>query len=90
MKQRLRLLIVESSSADRAELLHALDMQGYQVLRTDVDSMVGLRTALDALPGKTAGWWKSYAFSDGFHPTPYGHQLLAASVSRALARAGWL
>jgi len=46
--------------------------------------------ALDALPGKTAGWWKNYAFADGFHPTPYGHQLLAASVSRALARAGWL
>lgn len=46
--------------------------------------------ALDALPGKPAGWWKSYAFADGFHPTPYAHQLLAASVSRALARAGWL
>ena len=30
------------------------------------------------------------AFSDGFHPTPYGHRLLAASISRALARAGWL
>lgn len=45
---------------------------------------------LDATPGRTAGWWKSYAFADGFHPTPYGHQLLAASVSRALARAGWL
>jgi phospholipase/lecithinase/hemolysin len=49
-----------------------------------------LSTELDNLPGKTAGWWKSYAFADGFHPTPYGHQLLAASVSRALARAGWL
>ena len=47
-------------------------------------------TELDALPGKTPGWWKNYAFSDGFHPTPYGHSLLAASVSRALARAGWL
>lgn len=46
--------------------------------------------ALDATAGKTSGWWKSYAFSDGFHPTPYSHQLLAASVSRALARAGWL
>lgn len=46
--------------------------------------------ALDSLPGKTPGWWKSYAFSDGFHPTPLGHSLLAASVSRALARAGWL
>lgn len=47
-------------------------------------------SALDALPGRTPGWWKSYAFSDGFHPTPLGHNLLAASVSRALARAGWL
>lgn len=49
-----------------------------------------LSTELDAMAGKTAGWWKKYAFSDGFHPTPYGHSLLAASVSRALARAGWL
>ncbi|MBP8148760.1 MAG: SGNH/GDSL hydrolase family protein [Limnohabitans sp.] len=49
-----------------------------------------LSTELDAVPDKTAGWWKNYAFSDGFHPTPYGHSLLAASVSRALARAGWL
>ena len=51
-----------------------------------------LSTTLDASPpaGKTAGWWKRYAFSDGFHPTPYAHGLLAASVSRTLARAGWL
>lgn len=49
-----------------------------------------LSTELDAVSGKTAGWWKNYAFADGFHPTPYGHSLLAASVSRALARAGWL
>ncbi|MGV0985610.1 MAG: SGNH/GDSL hydrolase family protein [Limnohabitans sp.] len=49
-----------------------------------------LSTELDAISGKTAGWWKTYAFADGFHPTPYGHSLLAASVSRALARAGWL
>ncbi|PUE28880.1 SGNH/GDSL hydrolase family protein [Limnohabitans sp. Jir72] len=47
-------------------------------------------SALDGTTGKTPGWWKKYAFSDGFHPTPYGHSLLAASVSRALARAGWL
>ena len=45
--------------------------------------------ALDQLGGPTASW-RTYAFSDGFHPTPYGHQLLAASVNRALARAGWL
>jgi len=48
--------------------------------------------ALDAAPptGLAAGWWQSWAFSDGFHPTPFGHRLLAASVSRAIARAGWL
>lgn len=48
--------------------------------------------ALDAAApaGASAGWWQNFTFSDGFHPTPYGHRLLAASVSRALARAGWL
>lgn len=46
--------------------------------------------ALNAQAGKSAGWWNSYAFSDGFHPTPYGHHLLSASVARSLARAGWL
>ena len=34
--------------------------------------------------------WRSYAFSDGFHPTPFGHQLLAQLVSRSLAQKGWL
>lgn len=49
--------------------------------------------ALNAAPpaGVTgSNWFNTYAFSDSFHPTPYGHQLLAASVNRALARAGWL
>lgn len=42
--------------------------------------------------GATGGadWWKTYAFSDGFHPTPYGHQLLAQLISRTLSQAGWL
>ena len=42
--------------------------------------------------GATGGadWWKTYAFSDSFHPTPYGHQLLAQLIARSLARAGWL
>ena len=66
---------------------------------TGVDLVTGLptynfstctSTALDATTGKTAGWWKTYAFSDGFHPTPMAHGLLASSVARALARAGWL
>lgn len=37
-----------------------------------------------------ADWWKTYAFSDSFHPTPYGHQLLAQLISRSLSQAGWL
>jgi phospholipase/lecithinase/hemolysin len=38
--------------------------------------------------GAAPGWWKSWAFSDGFHPTPHGHRLLADSVNRALAARG--
>jgi phospholipase/lecithinase/hemolysin len=37
-----------------------------------------------------AAWWQTYAFSDGFHPTPYLHQLTAQLISRSLAAAGWL
>lgn len=37
-----------------------------------------------------ANWWKTYAFSDGFHPTPYGYQLIGQLVARSLAQAGWL
>lgn len=52
-------------------------------------------TALSAATppaGATGGanWWKTYAFSDGFHPSPYGHQLVAQLISRSLAQAGWL
>ncbi|WP_428503519.1 SGNH/GDSL hydrolase family protein [Roseateles sp.] len=50
-------------------------------------------TALSAsIPvGATGGanWWKTYAFSDGFHPTPYGHQLIAELIGRSLAAKGW-
>ena len=35
-------------------------------------------------------WWKTYAFADNFHPTPYGHQLISQLVSITLARAGWI
>jgi phospholipase/lecithinase/hemolysin len=37
-----------------------------------------------------SGWWQTYAFSDGFHPTPYGHRLIAQLISRSLASAGWI
>lgn len=50
--------------------------------------------ALAANPpaGATGGanWYKTWAFSDGFHPTPYAHQQIAQLISLALARAGWL
>jgi phospholipase/lecithinase/hemolysin len=37
-----------------------------------------------------ANWWQTYAFSDGFHPTPLGYQLLSQLVAKSLATAGWL
>lgn len=42
--------------------------------------------------GATGGtnWWKTYAFSDGFHPTPYGYQLMSNLVTSSLASVGWL
>lgn len=46
--------------------------------------------ALDATAGRTAGWWKTWLFSDSFHPTPYGHQLMGDSVIRAIRAAGWI
>lgn len=38
----------------------------------------------------TSTWWQRYLFADGFHPTPYGHQLLAQLVAKRLTEAGWL
>lgn len=46
--------------------------------------------ALDATPGKSPGWWKTYMFSDGFHPTPKAHELMADTVTSAIRKAGWL
>jgi phospholipase/lecithinase/hemolysin len=36
-----------------------------------------------------AGWWRTYLFSDGFHPTPYGHSLAAAQIRSALFNNSW-
>jgi outer membrane lipase/esterase len=50
-------------------------------------------TALSAAPpaGQSGTeWWKKYMFSDDIHPTPYGHEVAAAAISRVLAIAGWL
>jgi outer membrane lipase/esterase len=37
-----------------------------------------------------ANWWKTYAFSDGFHPTIYGYQLIGQLVAKSLATKGWI
>ncbi len=42
-------------------------------------------TAAAAKPG-----WQTALFADGFHPTPYGHQLASQLISRTLAQKGWL
>ncbi len=49
-------------------------------------------TATPPPAGATGGanWWKTYAFSDGFHPTIYGYQLLGQLVAKELAVKGWL
>ena len=36
-----------------------------------------------------SGWWQRYLFADGFHPTPYGHQLFADQVLDVLDDADW-
>ncbi|MFY8117475.1 MAG: SGNH/GDSL hydrolase family protein [Roseateles sp.] len=50
--------------------------------------------ALSATPpaGVSGGadWWKTYLFSDGFHPTPLGHQQIASAITTALKAKGWL
>jgi phospholipase/lecithinase/hemolysin len=33
---------------------------------------------------------EDYAFSDSFHPTPYGHQLTQQLIAKSLATKGWL
>ncbi len=53
-------------------------------------SIQGALSASIPVGETSASWWKSYAFSDSFHPTPYGHQQMGQLASRALARAGWL
>jgi len=49
-------------------------------------------SAMTPPAGATGGsnWWQTYAFSDGFHPTPLGYQLMSQLVAKSLAAAGWL
>lgn len=36
-----------------------------------------------------AAWWRTYLFSDGFHPTPYAHALTASQIRTALFNRSW-
>jgi phospholipase/lecithinase/hemolysin len=36
-----------------------------------------------------AGWWRTYLFSDGFHPTPYVHSMTANQIRSALFNRSW-
>ncbi len=47
-------------------------------------------SALSALQPSNPNWWKNYAYADHFHPTPFGHELLAANITRALKAARWI
>ena len=49
-------------------------------------------SAMTPPPGATGGtnWWQTYAFSDGFHPSPLSYQLLSQLVAKSLSTAGWL
>ena len=43
-------------------------------------------------PAGVAGgssWWTKYLYSDSFHPTPYGHELLAEQVRTAVRNKRW-
>jgi phospholipase/lecithinase/hemolysin len=48
-------------------------------------------TALNAAPptGLAANWWQTWLFSDGFHPTPRGHQLFADAIVKVMDAKGW-
>jgi phospholipase/lecithinase/hemolysin len=45
---------------------------------------------LNRTTSQPVGWWRNHLFSDGFHPTPYGHELLANTIERSLRAKGWI
>ena len=57
---------------------------------TDTDCTNTYKSAHPPAGVTDPNWWTRYAFADGFHPTPYGYQLLAQLVNIALAGKGWL
>ena len=49
-----------------------------------------LKTCLSTALDTSNPTWKTHAFADDFHPTPYGHQFLAQLITIELAKKGWL
>jgi outer membrane lipase/esterase len=47
---------------------------------------------LNAAPpsGLAGNWWQTWLFSDGFHPTPKGHQLMADEIVKVMTAKGWI
>lgn len=57
----------------------------------DIYNCAASQLATNAPAGATgADWWKSYMFSNAFHPTPYGHEQMSAIMKEALQKKGWL
>lgn len=57
------------------------------VVTCTADFLTGLTPPAGATGG--ANWWKTYYFSDNFHPGIRGYQLLAEDVLARLAAVGW-
>ncbi len=66
---------------DPGAILPDYDIEKCTVAWLDANAPAGTAPA--------AGWWKTYAFADGFHPTPRGHELMAQAVVEAVAAKGW-
>jgi phospholipase/lecithinase/hemolysin len=60
-------------------------------LRSFADCTASALSATPPPPGGPAGsdWWQHYLFADSFHPTPYGHSLMADAVMQTLDAAQW-
>jgi phospholipase/lecithinase/hemolysin len=93
-----KVVIVDFYNAMNDQILRP-DQYGLTNVTVPVCGSLSFQTctasALSALPppaGATGGsnWWQTYAFSDGFHPTPLGYQLMSQLVAKSLATAGWL
>ena len=58
--------------------------------KTDASNILGGVPLVCSPANVIAGDLSRYGFADDVHPSPYGHQLLAQFVSKALTAAGWL